>query len=658
MGGKGYGAGLQLAPILNGLEPIVKDDSTRTPTKASGRFGWLVRLVLLLALGLALITLYRLLPDRSAQPSVDLRPTLAALSTELARAQAAASKVPPSPEPSSSPLVAANSEQPEGLVVYSRWTEGYTHLWGLRPGSSHTFALTAGAWNDDDPALGPAGERVAFRSDRDGQWDLYVLDLADGSLRRLTDTEDYEGHPTWSPDGRWLAYEAYHRGDLDIWILPLDGAQPPVQVTNHPALDSSPSWEPAGGRRIAFISARDDSADVYLADLDKPNDRFLNLTQSADWDERDPAFSPDGGTLAYATEAMGVRLIWSLDLASEEYRPQQLGAGVQPVWAPDRGALLALLETPHGQQTVVYDLESGAAPAVNLLQQGARMKIDWGASTRANALQEVASSSAPILADPRTQVPEQGQARMSLIALGSVEAPNPRLLEVADGPFSQLRARTAEAVGWDFLGTLDAAFVGLNDPLPPGFAYNDWLYTGRAFAFQQGAYRAGWVEVVREDFGGQTYWRVFVKTSEQDGSQGQPLSQRPWDFESRYRGDPSDYDQGGRPKESVPAGYYLDFTALAEAYGFERQPALNNWRTFFPGARFNEFAFTEGLDWLTAMRQLYPAEAIATPTPFISPTPTPTLTPWPTPTPWWWRWRTPTPTPPPPPPTVTPFRAP
>jgi TolB protein len=95
----------------------------------------------------------------------------------------------------------------------------------------------------------------------------------------------------------------------------------------------------------------------------------------------------------------------------------------------------------------------------------------------------------------------------------------------------------------------------------------------------------------------------------------------------------------------------VDFTGLAEAYGFERQPALINWRSFYPGARFNEFAFTEGLDWRSAMLQLYPAEAIATPTAFSSPTPTPTNTRWPTPTPWWLRWRTPTPVPP----TITPI---
>ncbi|MGA9533130.1 MAG: hypothetical protein WBR18_10475, partial [Anaerolineales bacterium] len=248
-----------------------------------------------------------------------------------------------------------------------------------------------------------------------------------------------------------------------------------------------------------------------------------------------------------------------------------------------------------------------------------------------------------------------GIGRMSLIALDNVEAPNARLVEAASQPFRHLRAEIETAAGWDFLASLDEAFVGLNDPLPPGFAYNDWLYTGRAFAFQEAAYEAGWVEVVPEPIGGLMYWRIYVKAARQDGSLGEPLAERPWDFDARFRGDPSDYDQGGRERDVTPSGYYIDFTALAEAFGFQRQPALNNWRTFFPGTRFTEFAYTESLNWRAAMMQLYPLEAIVTPTPFSSPTPTPTNTPWPTWTPWWWQWRTPTFTPSPSPlPSLTP----
>ena len=528
-----------------------------------------------------------------------------------------------------------------GGVVYQGWDGLRRHLFALAPGSLSPVQLTGGPFDDADPAVSPTGDQIAFRSQRDGNWELYLLDLADGSSRRLTHTPYYEGHPTWSPDGRWLAYEAYADGDLDIWILAIDGSQGPIQLTNHPALDSSPHWDPSLGRRIAFVSTRDGSADLYLADLNRPADRFVNLTQSADWAESDPSFAPDGSRLAYSTQGLGLDLLWTLDTADPGAPPVQIGPGRSPLWSVDSNALLAALPGPQAEHLVGYG-PGGQVLGFSLTQAGGELAADWLPLDVAT-LPAVPATAGEEPA-PASTAPPAEAGKMSLIDLQNVAAPNARLVAVAEQPFHRLRAEIQTAAGWDFLGTLDDAFVGLNDPLPPGYALNDWLYTGRAFAFRDAAWQQGWVDVVREEIGGQTYWRVYLRSAIQDGSLGQPLPAAPWDFNARHLGNPSDYDQGGRVKDPIPSGYYVDFTAVAAALGFERQPSLNNWRTFYPGARFHEFAYTQGHSWMEAMLDLYPAEAIATPTAFSSPSPTPTNTPWPTPTPWWWRWRTPTPT--------------
>jgi TolB protein len=98
---------------------------------------------------------------------------------------------------------------------------------------------------------------------------------------------------------------------------------------------------------------------------------------------------------------------------------------------------------------------------------------------------------------------------------------------------------------------------------------------------------------------------------------------------------------------------------LARAYGWERVPALFNWRTFYLGARFNEFVLRQGMDWRTSMLELYPPEILETPTPIVplTPTNTPTRTPVPTITPTPTRTLTPTITPTPtisPTPTIRP----
>jgi len=187
------------------------------------------------------------------------------------------------------------------------------------------------------------------------------------------------------------------------------------------------------------------------------------------------------------------------------------------------------------------------------------------------------------------------------------------------------------------LASLENAYVPLTSALEPG-RQQDWLYTGRAFEVNTVPVMAGWMAAVREDHGRETHWRVYLRTRFQDGSQGVPLHDLPWNFDARYSGDPLPYEQGGALAEAVPSGYWVDMTALAAAYDWEALPALANWRTAYSAARFNQFVKTDGLDWKTAMLELYPPEALYTATPF--PTPTPTLSP----TPWWYKSPTPTPT--------------
>jgi TolB protein len=175
-------------------------------------------------------------------------------------------------------------------------------------------------------------------------------------------------------------------------------------------------------------------------------------------------------------------------------------------------------------------------------------------------------------------------------------------------PFDALRQRAAQLLGWDALSSLANAYVPVNEPLPPA-RLQDWLYTGRAFELHSQLITAGWMAVVPEQIDGQTYWRVFLKTA---GDLGRPLVQIPWDFSARYNGNESEYQAGGEFAEDLPSGYWVDFTALAADYGFERVPALNNWRTYYQGARFNQFVLAAGLSWEAAMLQLHSPAEVAT----------------------------------------------
>ena len=548
----------------------------------------------------------------------------------------------PSPQPSPRPMAAM-----QDALVFSITEDGYAHLFAYAPASLPLTRLTGDRWNDSAPALSPDGSTLAFASDRNEYWDLYLLELASGAVTRVTDTSNYESAPSWSPDGLWLAYESNEGGNLDIILAPLDQAQSPIRLTDDPAADHSPAWSP-GGRQVAFVSTRSGESSVWLADLDAaPEARFVDIGEPVKGRQSHPAWSPDGrylafGVWAYDGSAFSGIYLW--DSAQPDFPPRWLGSGDWPAWSRDGTQVITRLVTPNRTFVTAYSLPSGELSLPSLPIPGALRGL-----TSVPALPADLSARYPASGYALGELwqPSAGSTdRVELVPLADVDAPDARLSDRADEAFDALRRRVAAEAGWDALASLQYAYVPLSQPLDPGLG-NDWLYTGRAFMLNPIILNAGWMVAVREDINQQTYWRIYLRAQAQEGSLGEPLHDLPWDLSARYALDPAAYEQGGRLMDAVPEGYWVDFTALAREYGWERLPALPDWRNFYNGTRATEFAFTGGLDWHSAMLELYPPEILLTPTIVVPPTPTPTVTPF--------VWRTPTLTPSPTPrPTFTP----
>jgi TolB protein len=273
-----------------------------------------------------------------------------------------------------------------------------------------------------------------------------------------------------------------------------------------------------------------------------------------------------------------------------------------------------------------------------MLMPGRVSGLVWGNVNVSGAIVHLDSPSPTPLYTPHViDDPRVPFGRKQVVDLVGVTSPYPKLHDAVDEAFYAFQDHLAAQTGWDLLADLENAYVPLTNALAPG-RQGDWLYTGRAFAANTVPVVAGWMAVVREDYGPETYWRVYLRVRNQDGTRGAPLRDLPWNFDARYSGLPLPYEQGGALHETVPAGYWVDMTWLAAAYDWEIVPAIANWRAVFASARFNQFVKTDGLDWKTAMLELYPPEALQTATPI--PTPTPTLSP----TPWWYKSPTPTPT--------------
>ncbi len=161
---------------------------------------------------------------------------------------------------------------------------------GLTPDDNDFYFYTP-EWSDTHPAWSPDGERLAFSSNRDGDYEIYVLHLETGDLRQITDDDGSDSHPAWSPDGRRIAFSSNRAGQSDIFLIDTDGGAP-VQLTNSPFGAYDPNWSP-DGRRIAYVAASEaapyGNLDIYVINADGTDIRRLTTNPLGDVD---PAWSP------------------------------------------------------------------------------------------------------------------------------------------------------------------------------------------------------------------------------------------------------------------------------------------------------------------------------------------------------------------------------
>ncbi len=505
-----------------------------------------------------------------------------------------------------------------GSIAYVAHENGQTDIWALSIGNRTPIRLTNSPADERDPSWSPDGTKLAYASRQDGNWEIYIDDLVSGTTKRMTYDLSFQGSPHWSPDGKFLTYESYQGNNLDIYVVPVDGSQPALRVTNNPAPDFSPAWSPVNnGRSLAFVSWRDGNQDIYIFSLDNPTDAAsVNITNTPDRQEDHPAWSPDGKYIAYSALDEGIEKVFVKDVANSQAPAQVITRGRTPAWSPDGSSLISVVDSQEGSQFVATPFTSAGNTT---LVVGTAEEADspvWTGRPLPSAL--VSSGGLPSGVPKSLYVEQVGSpdknGHYGLGTLSNVVVSRSEfyLSDTVNDSFNALRQKTLQVAGWDFLGKLDDAFWSfLPTPRLPdaGEDRRNWYYTGRAFGITRNLI-AGFpqqIELVREDIGVDTYWRVFVRVSDDaaPGELGEPLRQMPWDMLSRNSNDIQAYDAGGRLKTEIPSGYYIDFTQLASDYGWGRVPAGSDWRANVNGINYWLFEKTDGLSWYDAMLQLY-----------------------------------------------------
>jgi TolB protein len=186
-----------------------------------------------------------------------------------------------------------------------------------RPDNPRIFAHQA---SDDIMTLtqykGVARTRLAFVSDRDAtkqrrSKEIYIVDYDGFNPRRVTVNGSLNITPTWSPDGRTLAYVSYRQGSPLVYLARIFEGQSVANVTGE--RDGSQAFAPAfspDGHSLAFASNRAGNMDIWVSGADGANPRRLTTTQASD---TAPCWSPTGQEIAFTSNRTGTPQIWTMD---------------------------------------------------------------------------------------------------------------------------------------------------------------------------------------------------------------------------------------------------------------------------------------------------------------------------------------------------------
>jgi Tol biopolymer transport system component len=199
----------------------------------------------------------------------------------------------------------------EPRIVFASNRDGDWDIYSMEVNGNNLVQLTDHPASDEFPACSPDGRRIAFISERHGPPNLpnlYVMDRDGNNVIRLTNSDSREGRASWSPDGTKIAFSSFCEINCDIFTVDADGDNL-TRLAEDETHDARPSWS-RDGSKIAFDSRRLFGCDhIYV--MTAEGKKLEQLTEEGD--NTSPVYVRDGTKIAFVSHRDGDYNIYLMD---------------------------------------------------------------------------------------------------------------------------------------------------------------------------------------------------------------------------------------------------------------------------------------------------------------------------------------------------------